>query len=174
MVANTEISDVKPWASCATLLPDPPPSMGEPARPAPIYWTPALLLTFLQHLLGLRSDEKRPLGSISMAFSGPKPDPFIALHPPRPLVPHTSRSSEGLEKTGMAMRPVRPEMGDHLRIYVDADRALALRMWLNGVERGFQEGKDGKETDGKGYTGLLFYRVRLALVGERGEVLTVA
>jgi hypothetical protein len=71
------------------------------------------------------------------------------------------------------MKPIRSEAGDHLRIYCDAKEALSLRTWLNGVAIDptivgpTREGVENKPWK-------LFDKVRLCLIGERGEVLMVA
>ncbi|GFZ48333.1 hypothetical protein JCM24511_06081 [Saitozyma sp. JCM 24511] len=60
-------------------------------RPAPVLWTPALLSTFYtRFLLPLYRDGTQPFGALSIAVSGPKPDPFLALVPPNPLEAHLS------------------------------------------------------------------------------------
>lgn len=84
----------------STTLPLPSPSLlsltaAIPARPhtrpAPVLWTPALLSTFYtRFLLPLYRDGSQPFGALSIAVSGPKPDPFLALFPPNPLEAHLS------------------------------------------------------------------------------------
>jgi len=66
------------------------------------------------------------------------------------------------------MRPVRVETGDHIRVYCNAKHALALRTWFHGIEV-----DRGSIQSGEGIL-KLFHRVRLVLVGERGEALVVA
>lgn len=91
--------------------------------------------------------------------------------------------------------PVRPEMGDHLRIYCYLKHALSLRTWLHAIEVdsaytintdqdapvtgqtpiGVEEGRgQGERVDGLGKVVKLFDKVRLTLVGDRGEALIVA
>lgn len=115
-----------------------------------------------------------------MAFSGPKPDPFINLPSPGPLTRHLyaskSKSKSKATKQGDQPTPVRPEAGDHMRIYCDAKEALSLRTWLNGVAIDptiiGQAGQAGGGVESKAWK--LFDKVRLCLVGERGEVLMIA
>ncbi|KAL7422629.1 hypothetical protein Q5752_001920 [Cryptotrichosporon argae] len=102
--------------------------------------------------------------------------PKTTKRPPGPPAPSqlpslTSISDTGpvppVGATGDALGPVRPEAGDHVRIYVDADRALSLRTWLHWLEL--------VPDAGAGASGCkVFARARLALVGTRGEVLVVA
>lgn len=146
-------------------------------RPAPLRWTPALLNHFVQSfLLPLRQSR---LFGISLAFSGPKPDPFIALPAAPRLTPHVhipkKSTGPGPQIADSPTPPVRPEVGDHLRVYCDAKEALSLRTWLNGVavDRSAVDG-DGITTGGQGQPRKLFEKVRLCLVGDRGEVLIVA
>ena len=66
------------------------------------------------------------------------------------------------------MTPVRVETGDHLRVYCDARRVLSIRTWFHGIEVDRAAVKAGEGTL------KLFDRIRLVLVGERGEALIVA
>jgi len=156
-------------------------------RPATVHWNASLLDHFIQSfLLPLR--RSRVYG-ISIVFSGPKPDPFIALIPPKKLTGHahidsTLTSSNGVVKKDVPLdeslngsnpkQPVRVEAGDHMRVYCDAKDALSLRTWLHGVH------VDAKATGQAGDAGhgakgrRLFDKVRFCLIGEKGEVLIVA
>lgn len=155
-------------------------------RPVPVCWTTSLLNHFIQSfLLPLRRSR---IYGISMVFSGPKPDPFIALLPPPQLVEHAHRlKSKGnvmveVQKENMTAnpstaenattphRPVRVEAGDHMRIYCDTREALSLRTWLHGIHVDSQPGQAGNGDKGR----RLFDKVRLCLIGEKGEVLIVA
>ncbi|WVQ95734.1 hypothetical protein IAU59_002833 [Kwoniella sp. CBS 9459] len=189
-------------------------------KPAPLEWTSSTLLSFINNFLHpLHLDPTTPLGNISYAFSGPKPDPFLDLPSARPLDQHlVVRSASSLPAVdggdklieedrivpagdtlqpkivtdpNTVVRPVRPEAGDHLRIYCDASHALPLRTWLHNVRlpismsvlapdigRNHETDKGGtealKETE-KGVEEIrVFYKTRLTLVGDRGEVLMVA
>lgn len=159
------------------------------SRPAPITWTPLLLSHFVQSfLLPLRQSR---LYGLSVAFSGPKPDPFIALVPPAPLLKHqyagkarlankpdlkkpAAKGDEGTPAPSVDrtdVRPVRVEAGDHVRLYCDASEALSLRTWLHGVHVDIDKaGVAGARAKGR----RLFDKVRLCLIGQRGEVLIVA
>jgi hypothetical protein len=160
---------------------------GKLCRPAQIAWTASLLNHFVQSfLLPLRQSR---LYGLSIAFSGPKPDPFIALVPPAPLAKHQyagkARSADdkdpkklvakgdaqSAEASGMPLGPVRVEAGDHIRLYCDASEALSLRTWLHGVHVDASQGvAEGAQAKGK----RMFDKVRLCLIGPRGEVLIVA
>lgn len=149
---------------------------GKSSRPAPIRWTPELLDHFVKSfLLPLRQSR---LFSLSLTFSGPKPDPFLNLPSPAPLSTHLYVSKSKSKKTNDNDRitPVRPEAGDHLRVYCDVKEALSLRTWLNGVAIDptiiGQTGGAGVGIDIKPWR--LFDKVRLCLVGERGEILMIA
>jgi hypothetical protein len=126
---------------------------------------------------------------LSIVFSGPKPDPFIALLPPPRLLEHAHGTKPGsnrkveVEKENATAvpapsemsnavpgRPVRVEAGDHMRIYCDAKEALSLRTWLHGIHVEGQPGQGGNGEKGR----RLFDKVRLCLIGEKGEVLIVA
>jgi hypothetical protein len=156
-------------------------------RPATVHWHASLLDHFVQSfLLPLR--RLRAYG-ISIVFSGPKPDPFIALIPPAKLREHVhldlpSTKPNGTPEQNVPLHessnglghrsPVRVEAGDHMRVYCEAKDALSLRTWLHGVhvdaKATGQPGDVG--TGGKGRR--LFDKVRLCLIGEQGEVLIVA
>lgn len=137
------------------------------AKPAALYWSPALLDHFVQSfLLPLR---KSRLYALSLTFSGPKPDPFIALPAPPPLASHQHTVRYIPASPARPTSPVRAEAGDHMRVYCDAREALSLRTWLHGVA------VDPRSLDGEaGKSYRLFDKVRLVLMGERGEVLIVA
>ncbi|WVF68117.1 hypothetical protein IAT40_002880 [Kwoniella sp. CBS 6097] len=201
-------------------------------KPAPIEWTKSALLSFLENFLHpLYLDPDTPVGHISYAFSGPKPDPFLDLPTPKPLENHLdvsplSSMTAGDKATGdhdalapgqaqnsvehskaklavepappigtkpnfdLTGQPVRPEAGDHLRIYCDATHALPLRTWLHNVRipisgpnanvdtaRGIvaeSEGDSVPQVNGESRELRIFYKIRLTLVGDRGEVLIVA
>ena len=114
-------------------------------------------------------------------ISGPKPDPFFALNPPPPLSPWSSRLSEPKQK---GIIPVRPEMGDHIRIYCPLKHALSLRTWLHSIEVDLDNLSSSIEPidkltitqatlkDKKLYR--MFDKARLVLVGQKGEALIVA
>jgi hypothetical protein len=109
---------------------------------------------FTRFLLPLYRDGSQPFGALSIALSGPKPDPFIALHPAPslethlflhvsketppdqvPIKPGGNETPHGTKKdVDRALTPTRPESGDHIRLYCDARYALSLRSWLYGVE----------------------------------------
>ena len=144
----------------------------KPSRPSPLKWTPELLDHFVKSfLLPLRQSRTF---SLSLTFSGPKPDPFIDLPPPAPLPRHLNSPKPGkIDATRDHVIPVRPEAGDHLRIYCDAREALSLRTWLNGVALDSNIlGETGAVVGAKPWK--LFDKVRLCLVGELGEVLIIA
>lgn len=153
---------------------------------------------------------------MSLAFSGTKPDPYLNILPPKPLgrhlhLPRKLESGQGKDGQGgrkegeegekgegkaegkgkEGMTPARIEVGDHLRIYMDADKALSFRTWMyhlvlevedevDGAEGGEDDkGKGkGKETRmremKKKRRVKIFEKARFVLVGERGEALTVA
>ncbi|WVR08440.1 hypothetical protein IAU60_005495 [Kwoniella sp. DSM 27419] len=164
--------------------------------PRVIEWTRGLLLTFLETFLRpLYMDDDRPLGSLSYALSGPKPDPFLDLPSAKVLDTHVVPSasvatpsdlatglshSRDAKNTTAVELPVRPDCGDHLRIYCDLKHALALRTWLHSVKitAGPTDDEDGTghqidEVEGANAVRPL-YKTRLTLVGPRGEVLMVA
>lgn len=126
----------------------------EKARP--LRWTPDLLRAFVHALVALQHDGR--YGRLRVAPSGPKPDPFLrgngkgagrvpAAHS---FVP--KRCRPGAEH----VPPAGVECGDHVRLYVDAHKALSLRTWLNHWDGG------------------RLARCRLALVAPSGECLIVA
>ncbi|WRT70503.1 uncharacterized protein IL334_007501 [Kwoniella shivajii] len=166
------------------------------AKPIPINWTSTLLLNFIEHYLyPLYMDDNRPFGIISYVFSGPKPDPFIDLPTP-PIVQshaHLPTPINGEEKqrerekysqdqmhNSCTSKPVRAESGDHLRIYCNAKYALELRTWLHNVKipavsiSSKSAVQDGLPAINEQETMRIFYKTRLTLVGEKGEVLIVA
>jgi len=135
-----------------------------PKRPAGLAWTPELLRhIMISFLIPLIQRPDQPFGPLSIRLSGSKPDPFLALIPPRALVTH-----EHLPPDKQGQTPVRVETGDHIRVYCNIKSSLALRTWLHGIEVDRSAIKAG--------AGVFrpFNRVRLVLVGGRGECLTVA
>ena len=143
---------------------DQSPSLDSSRKTAVLAWTPELLRHFLSSfLLPLYHRQDQPFGPISIRLSGPKPDPFIALNPPQPLMTH-QRLPHGKE----GMTPMRVETGDHIRVYCDAKCILSIRTWFHGVEVDRAAVKAGEGTL------KLFNKIRLVLVGERGEALIVA
>lgn len=139
-------------------------------RPAPVCWTPRLLNHFVDSFL--RPLRQTRLYSLAIACSGPKPDPFIALKPAPPIARHRyiPKGAGKVTPTATERVPVRPEAGDHIRLYCDASEALSLRTWLNGVA--IDPAAVGDAAGGKAWK--LFDRTRLCLVGELGEVLIIA
>jgi len=187
-IATTEDAiPIPSSATFATKVLNIPKMKGRANRPAPIPWTTSLLDHFIQSfLLPLR--RSRVYG-LSIVFSGSKPDPFIALLPPPQLTDHahslrsgSNRKPEVGKENAIAVttlpemsnavpsRPVRVEAGDHMRIYCDAKEALSLRTWLHGIHFDGQPGQGGTGEKGR----RLFDKVRLCLIGEKGEVLIVA
>jgi hypothetical protein len=181
-----------PIPSSATFHLDMPAPLvsGKVSRPAFISWTGPLLNHFVQSfLVPLRQSR---LFGLSIAFSGPKPDPFIALIPAAPLRKHLNAgkphlkddnemkhgidntASSAVHETQRSSRPVRVEAGDHVRVYCDASEALSLRTWLHGIHVDLDgeaaAGAASKSSKGR----RLFDKVRLCLIGQRGEVLIVA
>lgn len=141
-------------------------------RPVTLNWTPSLLNHFLQSfLLPLRQSRTY---SLSLTFSGPKPDPFIALPSPLPLDHHLHMKKSQADGECKGCVPVRPEAGDHLRVYCDAKEALSLRTWLNGIAIDPAVMGQAGLGDPKTKPRKLFERARLCLIGERGEVLMIA
>jgi hypothetical protein len=128
-----------PWASRAFFTPDKPAleetlsalgaSIAESAahpRPDPIHWTPAVLRSFVQnHFKTAWRDPTQALGVLHLACSGTKPALFED-EPPEPLTKHAC-----LPPNTESPPPHRPEAGDHIRIYCDARRAMAVRLWLH-------------------------------------------
>lgn len=135
----------------------------EKARP--VLWTPALLAEFAAALVQLQHEGR--YGRLRIAPSGPTPDPFLPAS--RSVVParhahvrnrRRPRGADGAEPPVLAAPdehpPVGVECGDHLRLYVDAHRALSLRTWLAHWHDGH------------------LAKCRLALVAPSGECLIVA
>ncbi|GMK54853.1 hypothetical protein CspeluHIS016_0114390 [Cutaneotrichosporon spelunceum] len=145
-------SSARPWASRAQFGAE----LGDASQSKPIVirWTPALLDTFIRERFEPAWRDAAQYGALHLAFSGPKPDPYLALQPPPPLDAHTHVPEGARERV-----PVRVEAGDHMRIYCDAAVALSLRTWLHWWEA------DGQRP---------FDRARFALIGPRSEVLVVA
>lgn len=154
----------------------------------------------MSSLISLYSDPGSPLGNLSIRLSGPKPDPFIDLAP-LPRITQHAHLPPGVG-AGVPI-PVRPECGDHIRVYVDAKYSLGLRTWLCNVEvpwdqvgeHAAKDARAGAQTQAvtqmqigggtlqpatrsgkeKGEKGFrVFNKARLALMGENGEVLVVA
>jgi len=142
-------------------------------------WTANLLAhLWTAFFVPLHADSTFPFGSIAFRLSGPKPDPFLALVPPPRLPlgltaqPHSDHTVDdlGLPSTS----PVRPEMGDHIRLYCDLKYALSLRTWLHAIEVD-QNQFNSKTVVAAGETLFRpFDKTRLVLVGPRGEALVVA
>jgi hypothetical protein len=142
----------RPWASRAEFGA----RIGDstPSKPVVVRWTPALLGAFIKERFEPAWRDPAQYGGLHLAFSGPKPDPFLALPPPPPLEAHIHVPQDARERV-----PVRIEAGDHMRIYCDAALAMSLRTWLHWWETGGRRPFEG---------------ARFALIGARGEVLVVA
>ena len=66
-------------------------------------------------------------------------------------------------------------MGDHIRLYCDLKHALALRTWIHSVEvDSAQLGLDSALAGNGDKLFRPFDKVRLVLIGHRGEALVVA
>lgn len=145
----------RPWASGAEFAQAHTPPESPLSKPRQLQWTPALLNLFLKtRFEPAWMDTERPYGPLHLTFSGPKPDPYLALRPPQLLTTH---QHVPWGKEGRA--PVRVEAGDHMRIYCDAARAMSFRTWLHWWQ------VEGERP---------FDKARFALIGPRGEVLVVA
>ncbi|WWC98769.1 hypothetical protein V866_005662 [Kwoniella sp. B9012] len=151
-----------------------------------IFWTSSLLLPFIQQFLHpLYMDDQRPFGVLGYTFSGAKPDPFLNI-PYRSSTntddfetrkKHNDNNVGFIDKANM----VKPECGDHLRIYCNLRYSLELRTWLHNVKipipssNNNNDKKEKGEEEEKESTGRrIFYKTRLTLVGDKGEVLMVA
>ena len=132
----------------------------------PLLWTPAILGRFVAALVQLQHEGR--YGRLRLAPSGPKPDPFLpgnrgsvpsshSYVPKRKKRPKSSSDATQEELfTPENVPPAGVECGDHLRVYVDAHKALSFRTWLNYWDEG------------------RFAKCRYALVAPTGECLIVA
>lgn len=137
-------------------------------------WTDALLRHFWEDfVVPLYTDHDFPFGSISVRLSGPKPDPYLNLAPPASLRPWSDISSANTPARSVTL-PVRPEIGDHIRLYCDARYALSLRTWLNSIEIELASLSPERNDVPFPSPYLPFEKIRLVLVGPLGEALTVA
>lgn len=137
------------------------PSAGGGEKARPLLWTPELLKGFVAALVELQHEGR--YGRLRIAPSGPKPDPFLATgrgsvpashsHVPKKKRP---KSDDSVLFTPDDVPPVGVECGDHVRVYVDAHKALSFRTWLNHWDEG------------------RFAKCRFALVAPTGECLIVA
>lgn len=154
------------------------------SRGALISWTPGLLSHFWSDFLIPLHALPESFGTVSITLSGPKPDPYLSLRPSEPLPPwsthslsaHTEQETSAYSAgDSVGSRPVRPEMGDHIRIYSPLESALSLRTWLHAIEvdSNIIEGLTKLE-DGPKKLVRLFDKARFVLVGDRGEALIVA
>ncbi|WWC72405.1 uncharacterized protein I206_106367 [Kwoniella pini CBS 10737] len=172
-----------------------------------IQWTSELLLNFLESFLHpLYMNENRPFGIIGYSFSGAKPDPYIDLPVPSPLAFHAGYkvSKQDQNQVDISLENItveankseinvkeykeviRPEVGDHLRIYLSLKFALQLRTWLHNIKIPITSSSEIVNKDnpeGENTINInaiedsnirMFYKTRLTLIGERGEVLIVA
>lgn len=159
-------ADARPWPSRAEFFAegDAPHPAKDERRPAVIRWSADDLRAFIHvYFEPVYKDPQRPYGSLHLAFSGPKPDPYLALEPPPPLESHLHLPKRSHATGREPPPPVRPEAGDHLRIYCDASRAMSLRTWLHWWTIGADNALRRP-----------FERARFTLVGPRGEALVVA
>lgn len=176
-----------PTPSAGTILDHPPTVLQSDTRHT-LRWTIELLRHFwTDFIVPLYAEPTSPFGAISIMVSGPKPDPFLALRTASalrawPSARATGRSDHSEGDSRHMTGPVRPEMGDHIRVYCQAKHALSLRTWLHSIEVDLDAlGRDdlGPSTmpsRDKPPPGLyrVFDRSRLVLVGDRGEALVVA
>lgn len=142
-------------------------------------WTPSLLAHFwTAFLVPLYQDPSFVFGAISLRLSGPKPDPYLALPSPPPfppwLYPPATAPSPAVDNLTPPSTPVRPEMGDHIRLYCDLKYALAIRTWLHAIEVDLAQINPGNTAAKQENMFRPFEKARLVLVGHRGEALVVA
>ncbi|KIR42572.1 hypothetical protein I307_04536 [Cryptococcus deuterogattii 99/473] len=137
---------------------------------AAIHWTPPKLSWFLQKWVreSWVDDPRGWFGSLSWTLAGPSVSNWVSVPetPPR-------------EISKNAKRAVKPQVGDHLRIYCDAVRALELRLfiskaWVPTQDFSGQDRKLSEEEEVKLDKERIVEKARLCLVGDRGEVLVVA
>ncbi|KIR30692.1 hypothetical protein I309_00041 [Cryptococcus deuterogattii LA55] len=137
---------------------------------AAIHWTPPKLSWFLQKWVreSWVDDPRGWFGSLSWTLAGPSVSNWVSVPetPPR-------------EISKNAKRAVKPQVGDHLRIYCDAERALELRLfiskaWVPTQDFSGQDTKLSEEEEVKLDKERIVEKARLCLVGDRGEVLVVA
>ncbi|OCF58425.1 hypothetical protein L486_04458 [Kwoniella mangroviensis CBS 10435] len=151
-----------------------------------IIWTSSLLLSFIQQFLHpLYMDDQRPFGVLGYTFSGAKPDPFLDIPYRSSTNTDDFETRKNLNDNNVGFidkdKMVKPECGDHLRIYCNLKYSLELRTWLHNVKIPIPSSDDnnhkkrkgeGEEKESKSMR--IFYKTRLTLIGDKGEVLMVA
>lgn len=152
---------------------------------ATIHWTPPKLSWFLQKWVreSWVDDPRGWFGSLSWTLAGPSVSNWVSVpETPRELGAHVCvgpSTSKAREISKNAKRAVKPQMGDHLRIYCDAERALELRLfiskaWVPTQDFSGQDRKLSEEEEAELDKERIVEKARLCLVGDRGEVLVVA
>ncbi|WVQ63107.1 uncharacterized protein L199_001258 [Kwoniella botswanensis] len=151
-----------------------------------IFWTSSSLLSLIQQFLHpLYMDDQRPFGVLGYTFSGAKPDPFLEIpyHSSTNTDDFETRKKHNDNNVGFIdkHKMVKPECGDHLRIYCNLRYSLELRTWLHNVKipipnsnNNNDEKEKGEEEEKESKSVRIFYKTRLTLVGDKGEVLMVA
>jgi hypothetical protein len=176
----------------------------EKSRPRPLLLTEELLREIWNKLVRLRKFGR--FGPIALALSSPQPDPFRPTgNPTTSLSRHECIPTSLIGESVYSMvRPVKPEVGDHIKLFCDLRYAMAIRFVLKGMELGDVADSVSRATlvdrveqdapelptrrtrlapthssatsrSSKSTSRSLtpFRGVRLCLVGDRGEVLTV-
>lgn len=152
---------------------------------ATIHWTPPKLSWFLQKWVreSWADDPRGWFGSLSWTLAGPSVSNWISLpETPRELGSHVcvrSSTAKDGETSKCERKAVKPQMGDHLRMYCDAERALELRLfiskaWVPTRDFSGQDRKLSEEEEAGLDKERIMGKVRLCLVGDRGEALVVA
>ncbi|OWZ69075.1 hypothetical protein AYX15_00254 [Cryptococcus neoformans] len=152
---------------------------------ATIHWTLPKLSWFLQKWVreSWADDPRGWFGSLSWALAGPSVSNWISLPEiPRELDAHVcvrSSTAKARETSKSERKAVKPQMGDHLRIYCDAERALELRLfiskaWVPTRDFSGQDRKLSEEEEAGLDKERIMGKARLCLVGDRGEALVVA
>ncbi|ADV19966.1 Hypothetical Protein CGB_A9340W [Cryptococcus gattii WM276] len=152
---------------------------------ATIHWTPPKLSWFLQKWVreSWVDDARGWFGSLSWTLAEPSVSNWVSVpETPRELGAHVCvdpSTSKAREISKNAKGAVKPQMGDHLRIYCDAERALELRLfiskaWIPTQDFSGQDRKLSEEEEAELDKERIMEKARLCLVGDRGEVLVVA
>ncbi|KAJ9103066.1 hypothetical protein QFC21_002488 [Naganishia friedmannii] len=208
-LSNDEYREVR--RRCRQIAP-PVASSSTPAernRPRPLILTEQLLREIWNKLVRLRKLGR--FGDIALALSSSQPDPFrpternhapiLERHQCIPPFPAEESAHDN------DARPVKPEVGDHIKLFCNLRYAMAIRFVLKGIELGDDGDSASRSTLGgridsaiqdapqvqTGCTQLAptlssgttrsaksasrslvpFRGVKLCLVGDKGEVLTV-
>lgn len=120
----------------------------------PLVWTQDSLTETWNMLLKMRKLGR--LGPIALALASTEPDPFrpAARQSSYALHHHKNTTFRSVDPTCAEARPVRPEIGDHIKLFCDLRFAMAVRQALKYLALGDDNTPLSRTTSGVGISAI--------------------